>query len=205
MEERTGATVFVVDDDPSVLRALERLLRSAGYAVEAHASPREFLERAPAERPGCVVVDLRMPEVNGLELQQGLEERGCPLPLVFLSGQADVGSSVRAMKAGAIDFLSKPCEDEVLIAAVERAIDRDAQARAARQAQEELRERFEALTPREREVCLGVARGLLNKQIAAELGAAEKTIKKHRGRVMEKLGVESVADLVRLVDRLQGA
>ncbi|KYG03040.1 LuxR family transcriptional regulator [Sorangium cellulosum] len=198
----TGPTVFVVDDDPSVLRALERLLRSAGYAVEGHASPEAFLERAPSERPGCVVVDLRMPGLGGLELQDELARRGCPLPIVFLTGHGDVSSSVRAMKAGAVDFLTKPCDDTDLLAAVERAIARDAEARAARGEQQALRTRFEALTPREREVCLRVAQGLLNKQIAEELGAAEKTIKVHRGRVMEKLGVESVAELVRLVDRL---
>ncbi|WP_437319761.1 response regulator transcription factor [Sorangium sp. So ce385] len=200
----TGPTVFVVDDDPSVLRALERLLRSAGYAVEGYASPEAFLERAPSERPGCVVVDLRMPGLGGLELQDELARRGCPLPVVFLTGHGDVSSSVRAMKAGAVDFLAKPCDDTDLLAAVERAIARDAEARAARGAQQALRTRFEALTPREREVCLRVAQGLLNKQIADELGAAEKTIKVHRGRVMEKLGVETVAELVRLVDRLQG-
>jgi len=202
---QTERTVFVVDDDPSVLRSLERLLRAAGYAVEAHASPQVFLERAPMDRPGCVVVDLRMPGLGGLDLQEELARRGFPLPLIFLTGHGDVPSSVRAMKAGAIDFLSKPCDDTDLLAAVERALARDAEARAARAEKEAIRARFDALTPREREVCLLVARGLLNKQIAAELGAAEKTIKVHRGRVMAKLGAESVADLVRLVDRLQGA
>ncbi|MDI1476242.1 response regulator [Polyangium sp. y55x31] len=198
-------TVFVVDDDPSVLRGLERLLRSAGYVVEAHASPRAFLERAPADRPGCVVVDLRMPEIGGLDLQEEFARRGFPLPLIFLTGHGDVPSSVRAMKGGAIDFLSKPCDDTDLLAAVERALARDAEARAARAEKEAVRARFAALTPREREVALLVAQGLLNKQIAAELGAAEKTIKVHRGRVMEKLGAESLADLVRLVDRIRDA
>ena len=200
----TAPTVFVVDDDPSVLRALERLLRAAGHAVEAYASPGAFLERAPSERPGCAVIDLRMPGLDGTELQEELSRRGCPLPIVFLTGHGDVPSSVRAMKAGAIDFLTKPCDDTDLLAAVARAIERDARGRAALGEQQALRTRFEALTPREREVCLRVAQGLLNKQIADELGAAEKTIKVHRGRVMEKLGVESVAELVRLVDRLQG-
>lgn len=204
MRAETGPTVFVVDDDASVLRGLDRLLRAAGYTVEAHASPRVFLERAPSDRPGCVVVDLRMPEISGLELQEELERRGCRLPLVFLTGHGDVSSSVRAMKAGAIDFLTKPCDDTDLIAAVERALSRDAAARAAREEQLAVKARFEALTPREREVCLLVSRGLLNKQIAADLGTSEKTIKVHRGRVMDKLGVESVAELVRLVDRLQG-
>jgi FixJ family two-component response regulator len=200
---RTDRTVFLVDDDPSMLRSLERLLRSAGYVVEAHASPRVFLERAPRDRPGCVVADLRMPELGGLDLQEELARRGFPLPLVFLTGHGDVPSSVRAMKRGAVDFLSKPCDDTDLLAAVERALAQDEQARAARAEKDAIRAQFESLTPREREVGLLVAQGLLNKQIAAELGAAEKTIKVHRGRVMKKLGAESIADLVRLVDRMQ--
>lgn len=195
-------TVLVVDDDPSVLRALERLLRAAGYAVEGYASPQTFLQRASRERPGCLVVDLRMPEIGGIELQEALAQQGCTLPIVFLTGHGDVSSSVRAMKAGAIDFLTKPCDDTDLLAAVERAFARDAEARAAREEQRAIQVRFETLTPREREVCLLVARGLLNKQIAAELGTAEKTVKVHRGRVMAKLGMESLAELVRLVDRL---
>jgi len=199
------STVFVVDDDPSVLRGLERLLRSAGYRVEAHASPRAFLERAPAVGAGCAVIDLRMPELGGLDLQEALVGRGFRLPLIFLTGHGDVPSSVRAMKAGAVDFLMKPCDDTDLLAAVERALVQDASLRAERAEVDCARARFEALTPREREVCLLVARGLPNKQIAAELGSAEKTVKVHRGRVMEKLGVESLADLVRLVDRVQGS
>lgn len=199
---QTERTVFVVDDDLSVLRSLERLLRAAEYAVEGYASPRTFLENAPMDRPGCVIVDLRMPELGGLDLQEELSLRGFPLPLIFLTGHGDVPSSVRAMKGGAIDFLSKPCDDTDLLAAVERALARDAEARAARAEKETVQARFASLTPREHEVCLLVAQGLLNKQIAAELGTAEKTVKVHRGRVMEKLGAESVADLVRLVDRL---
>ena len=202
---QTERTVFVVDDDPSVLRSLERLLRAAEYAVETYASPRAFLESAPVDRPGCVVVDLRMPELGGLDLQEELSRRGFPLPLIFLTGHGDVPSSVRAMKGGAIDFLSKPCDETDLLAAVERALARDAEAREARAEREAVGARFAALTPREREVCLLVARGLLNKQIAAELGTAEKTVKIHRGRVMEKLGADSVAALVRLVDRLHGS
>jgi len=202
--------VFVVDDDPAVLRSLARLLSAAGYRVEAQASPRAFLEAAPKDRPGCVIVDLRMPEIGGLELQDELSRRDFPLPLIFLTGHGDVSNSVRAMKSGAVDFLSKPCEDTALLEAVDRALARDAaaraqeaEARAQREAREEARARFESLTPREREVCRLVARGLLNKQIAAELGTVEKTVKVHRGRVMKKLGVGSVADLVRLVDRIE--
>ncbi|MCY1064367.1 response regulator [Nannocystis sp. RBIL2] len=195
-------TVFVVDDDPSVLRSLERLLRAAEYAVEAYASPRAFLEGARMERPGCGVVDLRMPELGGLDLQEELSRRGLSIPLIFLTGHGDVPSSVRAMKAGAVDFLSKPCDDTDLLAAVERALSRDAEARAVRAETAAIQARFASLTPRERQVGSLVAQGLLNKQIAAQLGTAEKTIKIHRGRLMEKLGVESVAALVRLVDRL---
>jgi FixJ family two-component response regulator len=202
---QTARTVFVVDDDPSVLRGLERLLRAAEYAVETFASARAFLESAPVDRPGCVVVDLRMPELSGLDLQEELSRRGFPLPLIFLTGHGDVPSSVRAMKGGAVDFLSKPCDETDLLAAVERALARDSEARAARTEGEAVRARFAALTPREHEVCLLVAKGLLNKQIAAELGTSEKTVKVHRGRVMEKLGADSVADLVRLVDRLRGS
>lgn len=195
-------TVFVVDDDASVLRSLERLLRAAEYAVEAYASPQAFLEQANMERPGCGVVDLRMPDLGGLDLQEELTRRGLAIPLVFLTGHGDVPSSVRAMKAGAVDFLSKPCDDADLLAAVERALARDAEARAARAEAAAIQARFAVLTPRERQVCSLVAQGLLNKQIAAALGTAEKTVKIHRGRLMEKLGVESVAALVRFVDRL---
>ncbi|WP_437760069.1 response regulator transcription factor [Sorangium sp. So ce1389] len=196
----TAPTVFVVDDDPSVLRALERLLRAAGYAVEAYASPGAFLEHAPTERPGCAVVDLRMPVMDGFELQQGLTRRGCPLPIVFLTGYGDGSSAAQAMKAGAVALLTKPCDDTELLAAVERAIARDAEARREQQA---LRRRFEALTPREREACLWVARGLVNEQTTEERGAEERSIRLHCGQGMEKLGVASVVELARLVDRLQ--
>ncbi|WP_437931802.1 response regulator [Sorangium sp. So ce291] len=199
----TAPTVFVVEDDPSVLRALERLLRAAGHAVEAYASPGAFLERAPTERPGCAVVDLRMPVMDGLELQQELARRGCPLPIVFLTGYSDGSSAAQAMKAGAIALLTKPCDDTDLLAAVARAIARDAEARAARCEQQALRRRFEALTPREREVCLRVARGLVNEPTSEERGEEERSIRGHGGQVMEKLGVASVVELARLVDRLQ--
>lgn len=155
-------------------------------------------------RAGCVVMDVRMPELGGLDLQDELSRRGFPLPIIFLTGHGQVPDSVRAMKGGAIDFLSKPCEDIALLDAVARALARDAARREALAQQEALRARFETLTRREREVCLLVTRGLLNKQIGAELGAGEKTVKVHRGRVMKKLGVNSVAELVRLVDKMQG-
>lgn len=199
----SAGTVLVVDDDPSVRRSLSRLLRALGYAVETFDGAQAFLERPPLEDIGCVVLDLRMPGIDGLDLQARLAARGDGLPLIFVTGHGDVPSSVRAMKAGALDFLTKPFDDSVLRAAIERALDWHAERRASRAGLDALRARFETLTPREREVCEQVAEGRLNKQIAERLGTTEKTIKVHRARVMDKLGVRSVAELVRVVDRLQ--
>ena len=197
-----GAVVFLVDDDRSVLRALGRLVRSAGFAVEAFASPREFLERPPHLGPGCVVLDLRMPGASGLEVQASMVAAGNLLPVVFLSGHGSVPATVKAMKAGAVDFLTKPFEDRELIAAIENGIARSVAARSERAELEALRTRMASLTPRESEVFPLVARGLPNKQIAARLGTAEKTIKVHRARVMEKMGAGSLADLVRMAGRV---
>jgi FixJ family two-component response regulator len=194
-------TVFVVDDDSSVLSAVARLIRSAGHNVEVFASPQEFLDRAPSNEPGCLVVDLRMPELSGLELQNGLIRAGCGLPVIFMSGQADIQSTVKAMQSGAVDFLIKPFDEQQLLDAIDRAIAHDVKERAARAERHALRVRLELLTPREREVCMLVAAGRLNKQIAAELGIAEKTVKAHRARVMAKLDAPSVAELVRIVER----
>jgi FixJ family two-component response regulator len=191
----------LVDDDAGVRKALVRLLKTAGHAVEAFASAREFLARPPYDAPGCLVLDLRMPEMTGLELQEALERVGHAIPVVFISGHGDIPASVKAMKAGAIDFLTKPVQNKELLQAIERALARDAAARAERTERDTARARFERLTPRERQVCALVAAGLLNKQIAFELGTGEKNIKWHRAHVMEKLGVGSVAELVRLVDR----
>lgn len=196
------AIVYVVDDDPSILRALARLLRAGGHAVSAFRSPQDFLARHDAAVPGCIVLDLAMPGLNGLELQAALAATGCQRPIVFLSGHGDVPSSVRAMKAGAVDFLTKPVSEQDLLAAIGRAIESD---RAMRRARAELRaigERLDTLTPREREVLRHVVSGQLNKQIAADLGTVEKTVKVHRSRVMEKMGVRSLADLVRLTERI---
>ena len=178
-----------------------RLLRAAGHTVEAFASAREFLARERDDGPGCLVLDLRMPEMTGLELQDALERAGYAIPVVFVSGHGDIPASVKAMKAGAIDFLTKPVQNRDLLQAVERALARDCAARAARAERDAARARMARLTPRERQVCALVATGLLNKQVAAELGTGEKNIKLHRAHVMEKLGVGSVAELVRLVDR----
>ncbi len=193
-------TVYVVDDDRGFLRSMERLLRAAGHAVQTFTSAREFLAAERAGVPECLLLDLRMPGVSGIELQDRLAASGSTLPIVFLSGHADFHTGVRAMKAGAVDFLSKPFTETELLGAVANALERDRVARERRAERDEARERLARLTPRERQVCDLVATGLLNKQIAAELGAAEKTIKCHRGRVMEKLAVGSVAELVRLVD-----
>jgi FixJ family two-component response regulator len=201
----SAGTVFVVDDDASMRRGLERLLRSFGYAVEGYASATAFLARPPATDIACLVLDLRMPGMDGLDLQGRLAARGDDLPVVFVSGHGDVQSSVRAMKAGALDFLTKPFDESVLRAAIERALDWNAERRASRAGLAALRARFETLTPREREVSREVAEGRLNKQIAERLGTSEKTIKVHRARVMEKLGARSVVELVRIVDRLRGS
>jgi len=195
-------TVFLVDDDPGVLRALTRLLRAAGRQVRAFGSSQDFLAAHDPAMPGCVVLDLSMPGLSGLELQTALEESGCRRPIIFVSGHGDIPSSVRAMKAGAVDFLTKPVCAEDLLAAVERAIRQDDLMRRSRAELQVIGERLNTLTPREREVLQHVVAGQLNKQIAADLGTVEKTIKVHRSRVMGKMGVRSVADLVRLAERM---
>lgn len=194
-------TVSLVDDDASVLRAIGRLVRSAGLSVATFGSPQKFLDQQNPDAPGCLVLDMSMPGLNGLELQQVLARAGNRLPIIFLTGHGDNPMSVRAMKSGALDFLSKPCADEELLAAIRLALSRDQRSRLERAEVRALAERFATLTPREHEVMLGVVAGQLNKQIAADLGTVEKTIKVHRARVMEKLGVTSVADLVRLTER----
>jgi FixJ family two-component response regulator len=195
--------VFVVDDDPSVRKALTRLMRSAGYDVTTFASAHEFLDRAKSEeQPGCVVLDVRMPGLSGLDLQAELQKIHTTLPIVFMTGHGDIPMSVRAMKAGAVDFLPKPVKDTELLRAIEQARARAAQEHAAATELQSIQGRFETLTPREREVMALVVRGLLNKQIAFELGTVEKTIKVHRARVMDKMQVESLAELVRIAERI---
>jgi RNA polymerase sigma factor (sigma-70 family) len=197
-----GGRVFLVDDDASVRRALGRLLRTAGLEVVSFPSADALLPHLDAERPSCVVADLRMPGLTGLDLQEELLRRGFDLPLLFISGQADVSSSVRAMKGGAVDFLEKPVSDTALLDAVQRALARHREQQAARLEQDVLQKRLDRLTPRERQVFALVAAGLLNKQVGYELGATEKTIKVHRARVMEKMEADSLADLVRMAGRL---
>jgi FixJ family two-component response regulator len=194
--------VYVVDDDESVRRGLSRLLRSAGLSVETFPSAQAFLSRDLPDRPACLVLDVRMPGLSGLDLQAALKQAGRPMPIVFISGQSDVPVSVRAMKEGALDFLQKPFDEDQLLSAIAGALARGRTARALRDESAVVRQRFETLTPRERQVLGQVIAGLLNKQIAANLGAAEKTIKIHRGRVMQKMAAGSVADLVRMAQRI---
>jgi len=202
MNRRTP-TVFVVDDDASVLKSLVRLLKSMGYQTAAYGSAPEFLDdwrRNPG--PGCLVLDVQLPGLNGLELQEQLRSASWPIPIIFITGHGDIPMSVRAMKAGAIDFLSKPFQDEILLKAVREAILRSEQSLAEHAEHEANAAHYATLTPREREVMALVVQGLPNKRIAAELGACEKTIKVHRGRVMEKMQVRSVADLVRAAQKV---
>ncbi|MBL8991433.1 MAG: response regulator transcription factor [Phycisphaerae bacterium] len=195
-------TVHLVDDDGAVLRAVSRLLRSEGFRVEQYASAGQFLERHDPSMPGCLVLDLAMPGLDGVQLQRALRESGGTLPIMFLTGRADVPTSVRVMKDGASDLLTKPCDDATLIAAVRRAIEHDSAARQGRASLAAIERAFQTLTTRERQVLKAVASGLLNKQSAASLGITEKTIKVHRARVMTKMGAGSLAELVRMADRL---
>lgn len=200
---RRSSRVFLVDDDASVRRALTRLIRSAGYPVDAFASAREFLDSLPQpDSPACLVLDVRMPGFSGLDLQSQLAGTNRVLPIIFLTGHGDIPMSVKAMKAGAVDFLSKPVKDTDLLHAIEQALDRATREADVFAEAEDVRQRLDMLTAREREVFEHVISGQLNKQIAYDLGTVEKTIKVHRARVMQKMGVRSLAELVRLADKL---
>jgi FixJ family two-component response regulator len=194
-------TIFIIDDDSSMRRALSYLLQSAGYKVETYSSAEKFLQREPYDGVGCILLDVRMPGLSGMDLQEKLMRPDYMMPIIFLTGHGELSMGVHAMKKGAIDFLTKPCDDEQLLAAVNRAIEKDMQARGSYKEKQEIRRRIELLTPRENEILRYVITGLLNKQIAATLGIAEPTVKIHRGRIMEKLRAESVADLVRMAGK----
>jgi RNA polymerase sigma factor (sigma-70 family) len=194
--------IHVVDDDDSLRTAVTRLLRAAGYDVRSHASAGEFLLTRPANTPGCVVLDVRMPGPSGLDLQEAFGKSDDGLPVIFLTGHGDIPMCARAMKAGAVDFLTKPVQRQALLNAVRNALARDEESRRAREQEGTLRARLETLTPRERAVFTLVVAGKANKQIAAALGASECTVKAHRAQVMEKLQVASLAELVHVADRL---
>jgi len=194
-------TVYVVDDDPDVLKAIERLLESMGLSVATFSSPHQFLESYERNAPGCLVLDLALPGLNGLDVQRVLEEQSSVLPIVFLTGRGDIAASVQAMKHGAADFLTKPVDDTALLAAVHEALARDKVLRPAKLERERIAKLIAALTERERQVLEGIVSGKLNKQIATELGTTEKTIKFHRGNLMRKMDVRVVADLVKLAER----
>jgi len=201
--QQQAPTIFVVDDDEGVRNSLRFLLRSVGLETRALASASEFLESYKPDQPGCLVLDVRMPGMSGLELQQQLNLRGAVIPVIFITGHGDIPMAVEAMQHGAFDFLQKPFRDQDLIDRIQRALERDAHNRAALAQHARIRERFESLTPREREVLALMARGKPNKVMAAELGVSQRTVEIHRARVMEKSGAASLAQLVRMVMDLE--
>ena len=194
--------IFLVDDDAGVLKALSRLLRAKGYEIRSYTSPQEFLAQHDATVPGCAVLDVAMPGLDGLALQQSLTAGNSHRPVIFLTGKGDIPTSVRAMKAGAVDFLTKPVNDKDLLRAIAQAEEQDTRSRQSRAELASIQAKVTTLTPREREVLTHVVAGRLNKQIAGDLGTVEKTIKVHRSRMMEKLGVRTVAELVRLAEKI---
>ena len=196
------AMVFVVDDDVGTRESLKNLIRSVGLRVEAFASAQDFLRSTRPDVPGCLVLDVRLPGLSGLDLQKRMAEAELEIPIVFITGHGDIPMSVRAMKAGAVEFLTKPFRDQELLDAIQQALERDRNAREQRAEIEELRSRYRLLTPREREVMALVVTGLLNKQIAGELGTSEASVKVHRQHVMEKMQAGSLAALVRMADRV---